>query len=146
MNVIRQIRGTSSTRARFTLVAALIAWFGFLLQPCVMAASPITTIGGDSGVELSVFTHHGPGISAEKCLHCDDISDLLPDVCDENAAAGRNSSPKPFDNGTDDGSPAAPAFTSLDSVGIPPGPIALRQAEDLPPPIALTKAYCVYLE
>lgn len=146
MNVIRPIRGTSSTGIRFTLVAASIAWLGFLLQPCVMAASLTATVGGDSGVELSIVTHHGPGISAEKCLHCDDISDLLPDVCDENAASGGYSSPKPFDNGTDHGNPAAPAFTSLDSVGIAPGPIALLQAEDLPPPIALIKAYCVYLE
>jgi hypothetical protein len=146
MNVIRPIRGTSSTGIRFTLVAATIAWLGFLLQPCVMAASPTATVGGDSGVELSIVTHHGPGISAEKCLHCDDISDLLPDVCDENAASGGYSSPKSFDNGTDHGNPAAPAFTSLDSVGIAPGPIALPQAEDLPPPIALTEAYCVYVE
>jgi hypothetical protein len=146
MNVIRAIRGTSSTRARLTLVAASVAWFAFLLQPCVMAASPTATVGGDSGVELSIVTHHGPGISAEKCLHCDDNSDLLPDVCDENAASGSYSSPKPFDNGTDHCNPAAPALTSLDSVGIASGPIALPQAEDLPPPVALTEAYCVYLE
>ena len=145
MNIFRPMRNSSSTKVRLTSVVASIAWLGFLLQPCVMA-SPNAASNGDRGVELSIVTHHGPGISAEKCLHCDDISDLLHDVCDENAASGNYSGPKPFDNGTDDGNPAAPAFTSLDSVGIASGPIALWQAEDLPPPIALTEAYCVYLE
>ena len=146
MNVIRPIRGTSSTMARFALVAASIAWLGFLLQPCVMAASPTATVGGDRGVELSIVTHHGPGIAAEKCLHCDVTSDLLPDICNDNAASESYSRPKPFDNGTDPGNPAAPTFTSLDSVNIAPVPIVLPRAEDLPPPIASTEAYCVYLE
>ena len=102
-----------------------ITWLGFLLQPSVMAAFPTATFGGDNGVELSIVTCRGSGISADKCLHCDDIPDLLPEVCDESAASGSYSSPKPFDSGTDDGNPTAPAFTSLDSVGIVPGPIAL---------------------
>ncbi len=146
MNVIRPIRGTSSTRARSTLLAASIAWFGFLLQPCVMAASPTATVGGDSGVELSIVTHHGPGISAEKCLHCDDTGDLLPSICDDGAASSHYSNSKPFDKGTDHGNLATLASSSQDRTGIAHAPIAPPQAEDLPPPIALTEAYCVYLE
>jgi hypothetical protein len=127
------------------LAAAMVAWFGFLLQPCVMAASLAGAADNDSRVELAIVMHHGSGIPAKQCLHCDEFGDALPAGCDDIVAPGNSPAAKPLDTGADGGSAVIPAVFP-DIRQIPSGSVAPLQAEHLPPQVAFTEAYCVYLE
>jgi hypothetical protein len=128
---------------------AMVAWLGFLVQPC---ASAVPLVGnGEMGrdIELSVVTHHGPGNPAGQCLHCVGATsgrNLLPDDCDGAAAASQAPAAKPLDSGEDGWSPALPAANS---------PVIERPAHlsvdmcrtgHLPRPVSLTVVYCVFLE
>lgn len=145
MNILATTRNFRSVSARGALAAAMVAWLGFLLQPCVMAASLAGTTDDTSHVEISIVTHHGAGIPAEQCLHCDEYGDSLPIGCDDSVASGTSAAAKPVDTGADGGSAVAPSVL----VGIrqiASGPVEPLRAEHLPPPVAFTEAYCVYLE
>jgi hypothetical protein len=146
MNVLATTRNRRSWSARSALAAATVAWVGFLLQPCVMAAPRAGTADVAHDVELSIVSHHGPDLPAEECLHCDDADDLLPGTCDNIVASGSPSGSKPIDGGTDGGNAAAPAATIPAIRQIVSKPIEFPRAEHLPPAVAFTEAYCVYLE
>lgn len=137
---------TRNFRNRSALLATIVAWLGFLLQPCVMAAGlPDSTVSG-SAVELSVVTHHGP---ADRCLHCvgsDSAAASSVSGCLETSAAAQTTATKGLDLGDDTWSP--PAIT-----GPEPGVdcsrfryIGVPCAEDLPRPVSLTVLFCVFLE
>ncbi len=145
MNSLGRIRNFRGQCGRNTLAAAMVGWLGFLLQPCVNAASVYGAPDGTNDVELSVVTHHGAGIPAEQCLHCDDSGELLPVSCDDIVASGNTSTAKSVDTGVDGGCAVAPGLLS-DTRQVASGPVRLLQAERLPPPVAFTEAYCVYLE
>jgi hypothetical protein len=146
MTVFDKIRNIRGRKARSAMAVAIVAWLGFLLQPCVMAASLAGTADVTNGVELSIVTHHGPAIPTEQCLHCDDAGESLPGSCDEIVASGNSSTSKPADSGMDCGNAAAPAGMIPDIWRTAPQPLGPPQAEDLPSPVAFTEAYCVYLE
>jgi hypothetical protein len=145
MNILATIRNLRSVSARGALAVAMVAWLGFLLQPCVMAAPLAGTADDANRVELSIVTHHDASIPAEQCLHCDDYGDALPAGCDDIAAPGNPAAAKPLDSGADGGSAVVTAVFP-DVRQITAGPVEPLQAEHLPPPVAFTEAYCVYLE
>lgn len=146
MNVLAEIRNLRSWSARSALAAAMLAWLGFLLQPCVMAAPLAGTADFAHDVELSIVSHLGPDLPAGQCLHCEDGGSLPPDTCNDIAASGSPSGAKPVDGGTDGGNAAAPAATIPAIQQIDSEPVGFPRAEHLPPPVAFTEAYCVYLE
>ncbi len=146
MKILAKARNIRHRSAQGALAAGLLAWLGLLLQPCVMAASLAGTADDADSVELSIVVHHGPGISAEQCLHCDDSDSLSPVNCDDIVASSNFSSPKSADTGADGGNAAAPAATVPEIQRTAAEPGWLPQAEHLPPPVAFTEAYCVYLE
>jgi hypothetical protein len=146
MNVLATTRNRQSWSARSALAAATVAWLGFLLQPCVMAAPLAGKADVAHDVELSIVSHHGPDLPAEECLHCDDAGDLLPGTCDDIVAPGNPSGSKPIDSGTDGGNAVAPAATIPAIRQIASETVEFPRAEHLPPPVDFTEAYCVYLE
>ena len=149
MNVLATIRNTRSRRARSALTLGLLGWLGFLLQPCVMAATPPGMVDAVDNPELSVVTHHGQGVPAEQCLHCVDAtatSKLLPGSCDEPAASSYSPAAKPFDAGGDGWNPAVPISIGLDALKGPAPTQAVLREEHLPRPVSFTVAYCVFLE
>jgi hypothetical protein len=146
MSIFAKARNIRHRSAKRALAAGVLAWLGLLLQPCVMAASFDGTPDDANSVQLSIVVHHGPGIPAEQCLHCDDSDSLSPVNCDDIVASSSFSSPKSADTGADGGKASAPAATvsEIQRTAFEPGWIP--QAEHLPPPVAFTEAYCVYLE
>lgn len=145
MNILATTRNFRRVSARSAMAASMFAWLGFLLQPCVMAASVAGAADNANRIELSIVTHHGASIPAEQCLHCEESGDLLPVSCDDFVASGNTSTAKPVDAGADGGSAIAPTVFS-DIRQIACGPVWYLRAEHLPPPVAFTEAYCVYLE
>lgn len=149
MNVLATIRNIRKRGARSALTLGILAWLGFLLQPCVMAATPPGLVDAVVTPELSIVTHHGQGMPAEECLHCGDAtatSRLLPESCDEPAASSHSPSAKPFDAGGDGWNPAVPIAIGLDSLRDPAPTQAVLREEHLPRPVSFTVAYCVFLE
>jgi hypothetical protein len=146
MNVLATTRNLRSWSARSTLAAATVAWLGFLLQPCVMAAPLAGTVDVAHNVELSIVSHLGPDLPPEQCLHCDNAGDLLPGTCDDIVVSGSASNSKPVDGGTDGSNAAAPPATIPATRQIVSESVGLPRAEHLPPSVAFTEAYCVYLE
>ena len=124
----------------------MVAWLVFLLQPCIMAAPLAGTAGVAHDVEVSLVSHLGPDLPAGQCLHCEDAHKLLPDTCDDIVASGSPFGSKTGDGGTDGGSAAAPAATIPAIQQIDSDPVGFPRPEHLPPPVAFTEAYCVYLE
>jgi len=149
MNVLATTRHIRNRGARSALTVGLLAWLGFLLQPCAMAAPLAGIVDAGDGVELTVITHHGPGLPAEQCLHCvDDTStgNLLPQSCDDSAASSHSSAAKSFEPDGDGWSPAVLVVISPDSLQYIARLQAGPRAENLPRPVSLTVAYCVFLE
>lgn len=146
MNILARNRDLRTRGARSALLATAVAWLGFLLQPCVMAATLADSAASSDAAELSVVTHHGP---AESCLHCVDSDDsAAPPVsgCVEASAAAQTNSAKGLDLGDDTGT--SPAVTAPDP-GIDatrPRHIGAPCAEDLPRSVSLTVLNCVFLE
>ena len=142
-------RKTHARGARGALIAGLVAWLSFVMQPCVMAA-PFAATAGNHDVELSSAAHHGSGIPADACLHCVDagpIPGVAAGACDDISIASLSTKTNPLDNADGSWTPAIPVSTLPDfrrivprSVGIP------AAAEHLPRTVSLTVAYCVYLE
>mgnify|MGYP001609391886 CR=1 FL=1 len=149
MKTFYRLRNFRNASSRSTLIVASVAWLGFLLQPCVMAA-PVAGAADSSGaIELSIVTHHGPGMPAEQCMHCGDgatTRNLLPESCDESSAASQSPSAKLPDADGDNWSPAVPVAINPEALrNIAPSKSAPR-AEQLPRSVPFTVAYCVYLE
>lgn len=149
MNVLATTRNIRNRGARSALTLGLLAWLGFLLQPCAMAAPLAGIVDAGDGVELTVVTHHGPGLPEEQCLHCvDDAStgNLLPQSCDDSAASSHSPAAKSFDPGGDGWSPAVSVVIRPESLRNIARLQAAPRAENLPRPVSLTVAYCVFLE
>ncbi len=146
MNVLATTRTLRSWSARSALAAATVAWLGFLLQPCVMAAPLAGTADVAHDVELSIVSHLEPDLPGRQCLHCDDAGDLRPNACDDIVASESPSRSKPVDGGAEGGNAAAPVATIPAIQQIVSEPVRFPRAENLPRPLAFTEAYCVYLE
>lgn len=149
MNVRVTDRQTHDRGARVALIAGLVAWLSFVIQPCVMAA-PFAGTAGNQHVELSEVADHGSGTPAHECLHCVDagpIPGIAAGACDDATVASVSPRTSPLDNGDSSWTPAIPASVPPGirqivprSVGIPAG------AEHPPRTVSLTVAYCVYRE
>lgn len=146
MNILAKNRNFHTRGARSALLASIVAWLGFLLQPCVMAATLTDSTGSSDAVELSVVTHHGP---SENCLHCVDSDGTAAapvSSCVEATAAAQSNATKDLDLGDDTWTP--PAVAALDpavDVTRPPN-IGVPCAEHLPRSVSLTVLNCVFLE
>lgn len=146
MKMFRKLTGFRSTGARSALLATIVAWLGFLLQPCVMAAPLTNSASSGDAVELSVVTHHGP---AESCLHCvgtDGAAASPVAGCLEASAAAQTNPAKGFDLGDNTSNPPAvtASYPDVDFSG--PRYIGAFGAEDLPRAVSLTVLNCVFLE
>jgi len=146
MNILAKNRKFHTRGARSALLATVVAWLGFLLQPCVMAATFMDSADSSDAVELSVVTHHGP---AESCLHCIDTDGTAASPvsgCIEASAAAQSNATKGLDLGDDTWSP--PAVTAPNpAVDVTrPRYIGAPGAEDLPRSVSLTVLNCVFLE
>ena len=150
MSILARARNFRTQGARSALAAALVAWLGFLLQPCAMASSYDGPGVAENGIELSVFAHHpASGAPAEQCLHCADTtstSNLLPGSCEHTAAAGNAPGAKLPDSGQDDWGPVIPTVISQDIQQTFSRSVGSRRAECLPRHVSITTAFCVYLE
>lgn len=149
MNVLATARNVRTRGARSALGLALLAWLGFLVQPCAVAAPFIGTGNAGNGVGVSVITQHRSGVAAEQRVHCVDARSTGHPVtrgCEDTAAAGNATATKPLDTGEDGGNPALPAEISPGIQRIVSRPIGTYRPERLPRPVPITVAYCVYLE
>lgn len=142
-------RNTHVRSARSALIAGLVAWLSFVMQPCVMAA-PLAGTAGKSDVELSSLTHHDSGIPSQACLHCVDAATtpgFASGVCDDISIASPSPKTNPLDNVDNGWTPAIPASLLPDIWPIVPRSVRLPAGADhLPRTVSLTVAYCVFLE
>lgn len=146
MNILAKSRNSSTRGARSALLATIVAWLGFLLQPCVMAATLTDSANSGDAVELSVVTHHG---TAESCLHCVDADGAAASPvpgCLEASAAAQTNAAKGFDLGDDTSNSLAVTAPYPDVDFTRPRYTGAPGAEDLPRSVSLTVLNCVFLE
>ncbi len=148
MNVLATDRRNQRQDARRVLIAGLVAWLGFIVQPCVMAA-PLAKTAGNVDVDLSSVTHHGSRVPADECLHCVDIgSTRAPamDACDDVSIASASPATNPLDDVESNWTPVL-TYSILPDVQRAIARFAgMFATEHLPRTVSLTVAYCVYLE
>jgi hypothetical protein len=142
-------RNTHVRSARSALIAGLVAWLSFVMQPCVMAA-PLAGTAGNDDVELSAETHHGSGIPADACLHCIDVGSTpasASGACDDVSLVSVSPKTNPLDKADNSWTPAIPASLLPDVRQIVPRSVRVSAgAERLPRTVSLTVTYCVFLE
>jgi hypothetical protein len=149
MNVLATDRRNQRQGARRILIAGLVAWLSFIVQPCVMAA-PLAGTAGSAGFDLSSDTHHGSGMPTDECLHCVDVGStrgLATGACDDVSIASASPKTNSLDNFENSWTPAI-AFSIIPDIRqIVPRSVGMPEAAELlPRTVPLTIAYCVYLE
>lgn len=149
MNILTTGRKNQGRGARTALIAGLVAWLSFIVQPCVMAA-PLAGTAGHYDVAVSSVAHHGSGAPADECLHCVDVGStrgLAAGACDNVSIAAASPKGKPLDNVESSWTPAVPFSILPDVQQIVPRSVGIpTAAEYLPRTVSITVACCVYLE
>lgn len=148
MNVLATARNTGRRGARNALIAGLVAWLSFLVQPCVVAA-PLAGITVHAGAGPVAVRHYGSGARSDTCLHCVDDSstrNLVTDTCNDASAASQSPVANPLDSGENGWTPALP-FSILPDIHQGVLRSTGKSAAVQPPrSVSITIAYCVYLE
>lgn len=148
MNVLATDRRNQRQGARRILIAGLVAWLSFTVQPCVMAA-PLAGTAGSVDFELSSVTHHGSGMPADECLHCVDVGSARAyamGACDDVSIASASPATNPLDDVESNWTPALPFSILPDVQQAIARSAGMHATEHLPRTVSLTVAYCVYLE
>lgn len=148
MNVLATDRRNQRQGVRRVLIAGLVAWLSFIVQPCLMAA-PLAETAGSVDFELSSVTHHGSGVPADECLHCVDVGSTRASAmgaCDDVPIASASPATNPLDDIESNWTPALPFSILPDVQRSIPRSAGMFATEHLPRTVSLTVAYCVYLE